>query len=184
MIRYYSPVTWRYKMQKLHSKKAQSPSQNVSDQNSIKKDSRANFFKTFGPTMEMNVHEDTRERLRGIAEFLEGEDYAEKTRGLGSVYRKAVNDLINIFYIDCIFEARTKPAKVLWDLYQKNYELRVIDSLEKKERIKVLSLKFPNPVLLEKGLLTPSESKWKSSEIDKLDDHRWVIHTLESLNNK
>ncbi|QTO52781.1 hypothetical protein J8I88_09300 [Duffyella gerundensis] len=171
-------------MPKQYSTKTQSPSQNDPDQSSPKQDSRTKFYKTFGPTIEMNVHEDTRERLREIAEFLEGEDYAEKTRGLGSVYRKTVNDLINIFYIDCIFEARTKPAKALWNLYQENYELRVVDNLEKKERIKSLSLEFPSPTQLEKGLLTPSESKWKLSEIDKLDDHRWVINTLESLNNK
>lgn len=171
-------------MPKQYSTKTQSPSQSVSDPSSPKQDSRTKISEVFGPVMEMNVHEDTRERLRGIAEFLEGEDYAKKSRGLGSVYRKAVNDLINIFYIDCIFEAKTKPAKALWNLYQENYELRVVGNLEKKERIKSLSLEFPSPTQLEKGLITPSESKWKSSEIDKLDDYRWVINTLESLNNK
>ncbi|KTS18547.1 hypothetical protein RSA31_17535 [Pantoea dispersa] len=174
----------RDKMPKHHSTKTKSPSQNISDQNSIKKDSRTKISEVFGPVMEMNVHEDTRERLRAIAEYLEGDDYYDKKRGLGPVYRKAVNDLINIFYIDNLFEAKTKSAKVLWKLYQDNYELRVIDKIEKKERIKLLSLKFPNTVLLDKGVLTPSESKWKSFEIDKLDDHRWVINTLESLNNK
>lgn len=184
MIRCYSQLTWRDEMPKQHSTKTQSPSQNDPDQSSPKQDSRTKFYKTFGPTIEMNVHEDTRERLREIAEYFEGDDYSDKKRGLGPVYRKAVNDLINIFYIDNLFEAKTKSAKVLWKLYQDNYRLRVIDEIEKKERIKVLSLKFPNPVLIDKGILTPSESKWKLSEINKLDDHRWVINTLESLNNK
>lgn len=144
--------------------------------------SRTKFAEAFGPIMEMNVHEDTRERLRGIAEVLEGEDYSEKKRGLGYIYRKAVNDLINIFYIDNIFKAKTKSAKILYKLYQENYELRVINNIKKKDRIKALSSKYPNPMQLEKGVLTLNESKWKSTEIDKLDDHRWVINTLESLN--
>jgi len=165
-----------------HNTKAHSPSKNEPDLSAIKMKSRAKFAEAFGPIMEMNVHEDTRERLRGIAEVLEGQDYAEKKRGLGYIYREAVNDLINIFYIDNIFEAKTKSANTLYNLYQENYKLRVIDAIKKKDRIKALSSKYPNPMQLEKGVLTLSESKWKSTEIDKLDDHRWVINTLENLN--
>ena len=179
---YCTLLTMRKKMPNRHNTKTQSSSQNVPDQSIIKMNSRAKFAETFGPVMEMNVHEDTRQRLRAIAEVLEEENYAEKKRGLGSIYRKAVNDLINIFYIDNIFEAKTKSAKTLYNLYQENYELRVTDALKTKERIKTLSLKYPSPAQLEKGLLTLNESKWKTSEINKLDDHRWVSNTLESLN--
>lgn len=165
-----------------HNTKTLSLSQNEPDLSAIKMKSRTKFAEAFGPIIEMNVHEDTRERLRGIAEVLEEENYAEKKRGLGYIYRKAVNDIINIFYIDNIFKAKTKSAKTLYKLYQENYELRVINNVKEKDRIKALSSKYPNPMQLEKGLLTLNESKWESTEIEKLDDHRWVINTLERLN--
>lgn len=60
--------------------------------------------------------------------------------------------------------------------------MRVINNVKEKDRIKALSSKYPNPMQLEKGLLTLNESKWESTEIEKLDDHRWVINTLERLN--
>ncbi|EOV9691963.1 hypothetical protein ACN5PQ_003717 [Cronobacter turicensis] len=181
-ISHYTPLTKRKKMPNRHNIKTQTLSQNEPDLSTIKMKSRAQLSEIYGPIMEMNVHEDTRQRLRAIAEVLEGESYAEKKRGLGSIYRKAVNDLINIFYIDNLFEAKTKSAKTLYNLYQENYKLRVIDAIKKKDRIKTLSSEYPSPTQLEKGSLTLSESKWKSTEIDKLDDHRWVINTLESLN--
>lgn len=85
-----------------HNTKTLSLSQNEPDLSAIKMKSRTKFAEAFGPIIEMNVHEDTRERLRGIAEVLEEENYAEKKRGLGYIYRKAVNDIINIF-ISIIF---------------------------------------------------------------------------------
>ncbi|MBN3206431.1 hypothetical protein H5A35_03275 [Pectobacterium brasiliense] len=158
------------------------PKNNSPSQGEVKKNSRSKFTEIFGPSMEMNAHEDTRIRLMKVAEMLERQDFGKLERGLGAIYRKTVNDLINIFYIDNVFEPKTESSQKLLDLYKENFNLRVTQGFTRQQRIKILQEKHTNPALLSNGQSEPTEEKWKVSELKMLDDYRWVAITLEELN--
>lgn len=143
---------------------------------------RAEHEKEYGPRLETNLHADSQERLIEIAGWLDGKDYTHLTRGRGNVFRKAIGDLVNIFYIDNIYEPISKEAKLLMKLYQEFYELKETHSDD--ETLTLLSQKYPTPLSIRDKKIEISVKKWNRTHIKRLSNFRWIIQTLEELDGK
>ncbi|MGP0767360.1 hypothetical protein, partial [Escherichia coli] len=82
------------------------------------------------------LHEDSQERLLEIANWLDDDDYSMLKKGRGKVYRQALDNMINMVYIDYLYEPVSKEAKLLKELYLKFHELK------EKCELKDIMLKF------------------------------------------
>ncbi|WCG82257.1 hypothetical protein [Pectobacterium sp. A5351] len=152
-----------------------------SDDAVVKRKSRRSLKEEYGPRLAFNMHEDDKDKLLEIAQWLDGNDYSDLERGKGKIYREAVSHLINIFYIDTICSPRTKAAKKLAELYREHYKLHGRDNMTRMERKAQLSKSFPTPDALAKGELTVNTAQWKIRHLDQLSNYRWVANTLTQL---
>lgn len=147
----------------------------------IKEKSRDKLVNKFGPRMEINLHCDSRERLLEIASWINQDNYYHLTRGQTNIFRKTINDLINMFYIDNFYIPKSKESKVLKKIYEKYHDLKFNSKLSIMKIKKSLSAEFPTPQDIEKKDLTLKDIAWKNKHIECLQDYRWVIQTMEKL---
>ncbi|SKC12285.1 hypothetical protein SAMN05216168_1465 [Kosakonia radicincitans] len=152
------------------------------DNANTKKDNRAEQAKKYGPRLDTNLHADSQERLIEIAGWLNGKDYTHLTRGRGNVFRKVLGDVVNIFYIDYVYEPSSKESRLLKKMYLEFHKLK--ESLSEEEIITYLSERYPTPLAIGNHKKEISGKKWGHKQVDRLSDFRWLIQTMEKLDGK
>lgn len=143
-----------------------------------KQKSRKGLEEKYGKRFETNLHEDSLARLLEITNWLDGEDYSTLKKGMGNVYRKALSDVINMVYIDYVYEPVSKEAKLLKKLYLEFHQLRGTHSVD--ETIEMLRKKYPSPQSISRG--QPKKNvKWSSTSLALLTNYRSLIRIMEKL---
>ncbi|MET6594972.1 hypothetical protein WHZ76_05075 [Citrobacter portucalensis] len=152
-----------------------------------KKKSRKGLEEKYGKRFEINLHEDSQGRLLKIANWLDGDDYSTLKKGRGNVYRQALDDVINMVYIDYLYEPVSKEAKLLKELYLEFHELKEKQESKENRKLKGIMLKlckkYPSPVDIAKKRTAVTGKDWSEKETEKLKDFRWVIQTMEKLDS-
>ena len=144
-----------------------------------KQKSRKGLEEKYGKRFEINLHEDSQERLLEIANWLDDDDYSMLKKGRGKVYRQALDNMINMVYIDYLYEPVSKEAKLLKELYLKFHELK--EKCELKDIMLKFCKKYPSPVDIEKKKTAVTGKIWSKETTEKINDFRWVIQTMEKL---
>ncbi|EEC0297105.1 hypothetical protein YV76_004614 [Salmonella enterica subsp. enterica] len=149
----------------------------------IKARSRDRLVKEFGPRMEINLHKDSQERLLEIANWLNQDDYSELDRGKTNIFRKTIGDIINMTYLDYLYTPKSIESKMLYKLYERYDKLKYHLNLPQEKIKKILSEEFPVPRDIENGCLELKKTKWTNKQIRFLHDYRWIIQTMEKLDD-
>lgn len=152
-----------------------------SEQRTVKKNSRDSLVDAFGPVANLNLHHDSRQRLVEIAQWLDNRHYEELKQTKGHVFHKTISNLINMVYIDNIYEPKTKAAKILKKLYERYFELNKDPSLTPMKLRKILSEEYAKPEDIGKGKTTVNRKSWSHDDLNPLKDYHWVIQTMEKL---
>jgi hypothetical protein len=152
-----------------------------SKQHTVKKNSRDFLVEEFGPVANLNLHHDSRQRLVEIAQWLDNRHYEELKQTKGHVFHKTISNLINMVYIDNIYEPKTKAAKTLKKLYERYFELNRDPSITLIKLKKTLSEEYAKPEDIRKGKTTVNGKDWSNDDLKPLQDYRWVIETMEKL---
>ncbi|EDQ6205882.1 hypothetical protein HX70_001252 [Salmonella enterica subsp. enterica] len=154
---------------------------NDSEKLIVKKNSRDSLVEEFGPVANLNLHHDSRQRLVEIAQWLDSLHYEELKQTKGHVFHKTISNLINMVYIDNIYEPKTKAAKTLKKLYERYFELNRDPNLTPMKLRKILSEEYAKPENIRKGKTTVNGKGWSHDDLKPLQDYRWVIQTMEKL---
>lgn len=143
-----------------------------------KEKSREGLEEKYGKRFETNLHEDSLARLLEIASWLDGEDYSTLKKGRGNVYRKTLNDVINMVCIDYLYEPVSKEAKQLKKLYLEFHQLRETHSAD--DTIEMLRRKYPSPLSISRR--HPRKTvRWSGASLALLTDYRSLILVMETL---
>ncbi|MGW02405.1 hypothetical protein EEP06_03510 [Salmonella enterica] len=152
-----------------------------SEQHTVKKNSRDSLVEKFGPVANLNLHLDSRERLVEIAQWLDRFHYEELKQTKGHVFHKTISNLINMVYIDNIYEPKTKAAKTLKKLYERYFELNKDPSITLIKLKNTLSKEYAKPKDIRKGKTAVNGKGWSNDDLEQLQDYRWIIQTMENL---
>ena len=89
-----------------------------------KRSGRAKTKDKYGPPLETSLHTDSRERLLEIAQLFDDKDYSGLSdRKQGNVFRAAIGNLVNTFYIDNVYKPESETAQLLCKIYHAYHKL-------------------------------------------------------------
>lgn len=152
-----------------------------SEQLVAKRNSRESLAEKFGPSINLNLHDDSRERLVEIAQWINPSYYNELKKTKGLVLRQTISNLINMVYIDSIYEPKTKAAKTLKKLYERHFELSSNPEIDLTTLKSTLTKEYAKPMDIKKGKLVITEKGWTYKDLKLIQDYHWVIQTMEEL---
>lgn len=156
---------------------------NDAEQLAVKRSSRESLAEKFGPSANLNLHGDSRERLVEIAQWLNPLHYKELRRAKGHVFHQTISNLINMVYIDNIYQPKSKAAKVLKKLYDRHFELSSDPEISRSELKSILAKEYAKPLDIKKGRLVITAKNWNDEDLKLIQDYHWVIQTMEKLDD-